>query len=192
MHLTDGEKSDVFQQPLVTYYMCAAMSCGIDRCPSASLLNLYPGDLARSGQLRPPRVCFYYTPSPTTPWRSIKRRGNKPRKSHQPALLCSSALSHLSQTLHLPSPTHTTMFSRQFLAILGAVVLAVAVHGSPVVNDSPAKNGSPAKNDSPANNGSPTNNQSPAQTSGPSSPVRSLDVDFYIALGVQTLTDLPT
>ena len=71
------------------------------------------------------------------------------------------------------------MFSRQFFAVLGAVVLAVAVHGSPVGNDSPA------------NNGSPTNNQSPAQTSGPSSPVRSLDVDFYIALGVQTLTDLP-
>ena len=84
------------------------------------------------------------------------------------------------------------MFSRQFFAILGAVVLAVAVHGSPVVNDSPAKNGSPAKNDSPANNGSPTNNQSPAQTSGPSSPVRSLDVEFCVALGVQTLTDLLT
>ena len=92
----------------------------------------------------------------------------------------SSALSHLSKTLHNspPSPTRTTMFSGKFFAILGAIVLAITVHGSPV------ENGSPAKNDSPAKNGSPTNNQSPTQTSGPQIPVRSLDVDVRVADGI--------
>ena len=70
------------------------------------------------------------------------------------------------------------MFSTKLFAIFGAVVLAVAVNGSPV------ENASPAKNDSPAKNGSPTNNQSPAQTSGPQTPVRSLDVDVRVADGI--------